>query len=230
MELRKALDQISEIHGHLAKSEIYKSYKSLPIALSGILAIAAARFWPSSTVVAIDEDPLAVTTARDNAAHNHVTGEISTSPLDVVAVEQPFDLVVANIQENVLLALADAMLAALAPHGILILSGLLTEQAAGVAAAYSARGLEVIAIRTSEADREWSAVMIPNAANIPAVMSAIETPPRTPGPPSGPVMLIIPLSACTIRSNAARVRYGPSWPNPEIEQYTMRGLRWRTRS
>ena len=66
--------------------------------------------------------------------------------------------------------------------------------------------------------RAWMAIMMPSAENIPAVMSAIDTPHLTPGPPSGPVTLIMPLSACTIRSSAARSRYGPSWPNPEIEQ------------
>ena len=54
--------------------------------------------------------------------------------------------------------------------------------------------------------RACSAVRMPNAAYIPAVMSAIETPARTPRPPGSPVMLIIPLSACTTRSNAARWR------------------------
>lgn len=46
MEIHKALNQISEIHGHLAKAEIYKSYKSFPIALSGILAIGVALVQP----------------------------------------------------------------------------------------------------------------------------------------------------------------------------------------
>lgn len=46
MEINKALSQISEIHGQLAKTEIYKSYKSFPIALSGLFAIAIAMFQP----------------------------------------------------------------------------------------------------------------------------------------------------------------------------------------
>ena len=48
--------------------------------------------------------------------------------------------------------------------------------------------------------------MIPKAAYIPAVMSAMETPQRTPCPPGSPVALIIPLSACRMRSSAARSR------------------------
>ena len=47
---------------------------------------------------------------------------------------------------------------------------------------------------------------MPNAACMPAVMSAMETPQRTPWDPGSPVTLIIPLSACTMRSIAARSR------------------------
>jgi len=46
MELRRALDQISEIHGQLAKGEVYKSYKSFPVAVSGMLAVIVATFQP----------------------------------------------------------------------------------------------------------------------------------------------------------------------------------------
>lgn len=42
MELERALHQIAEIHGHLARSEVYRGYRSLPLALSGFIALAAA--------------------------------------------------------------------------------------------------------------------------------------------------------------------------------------------
>jgi hypothetical protein len=42
MEYSKALSQISEIHGHLAKAEVYRGFRSLPVALSGMLGLAAA--------------------------------------------------------------------------------------------------------------------------------------------------------------------------------------------
>ncbi len=53
---------------------------------------------------------------------------------------------------------------------------------------------------------------------MPAVMSAIDVPQRTPRPSGSPVTLIMPLSACRIRSSAARSRYGPSCPKPDTEQ------------
>jgi len=42
MEYAKALDQISEIHQHLARTEVYRGYRSLPVALSGLVGLIAA--------------------------------------------------------------------------------------------------------------------------------------------------------------------------------------------
>ena len=41
MELDKALSQISEIHAHLLKSEVFRGYRSGPVALTGLVALAA---------------------------------------------------------------------------------------------------------------------------------------------------------------------------------------------
>ena len=57
------------------------------------------------------------------------------------ALRGPFDLVLANILANPLRQLATPMVRHLAPSALVILSGLLTHQAAGVIAAYRARGL-----------------------------------------------------------------------------------------
>jgi hypothetical protein len=44
MELRDALTQISEIRRQVARTEVFRGYKSLPVAFSGALAVAAAVF------------------------------------------------------------------------------------------------------------------------------------------------------------------------------------------
>ena len=60
---------------------------------------------------------------------------------------------------------------------------------------------------------------MPNAAYIPAVMSAIDTPARTPRPPGSPGDADHPALRLHDEVEARRdLRYGPSWPNPEIEQ------------
>jgi hypothetical protein len=37
-----ALEQIAEIHGHLAKGEVYRGWRAAPVALSGLVGLAAA--------------------------------------------------------------------------------------------------------------------------------------------------------------------------------------------
>jgi hypothetical protein len=44
MELRDALTQISEIRRQVARTEVFRGYKSVPIAFSGVLALMAAGF------------------------------------------------------------------------------------------------------------------------------------------------------------------------------------------
>jgi hypothetical protein len=43
-DVSRALEQIAEIHGHLAKGEVYRGWRSFPVACSGIVGLAAA-FW-----------------------------------------------------------------------------------------------------------------------------------------------------------------------------------------
>jgi hypothetical protein len=42
MDLSRALADLAEIHGHLAKGEIYRGYRPVPVAASGLIGIAAA--------------------------------------------------------------------------------------------------------------------------------------------------------------------------------------------
>jgi hypothetical protein len=47
MRLDQALSQISEIHAHLARGEVYRGYRPIPVAFSGIAALAAAALQPA---------------------------------------------------------------------------------------------------------------------------------------------------------------------------------------
>jgi ribosomal protein L11 methyltransferase len=110
-----------------------------------VLAIAAAKALHAN-ILASDIDPLSVQVARENARLNqtghliemiHATGFAAPE----FAQRGPFDLVLANILANPLRQLATPMARHLAPSALVILSGLLTHQAASVIAAYRARGL-----------------------------------------------------------------------------------------
>jgi ribosomal protein L11 methyltransferase len=129
---------------------------------SGVLAIAAARTFPGARVLAVDNDPLATAVARANARLNRVAGSVRV--LDAMGFDHamvrralPFDLVLANLLPNPLLALAPHMRLAVEPGGIAVLSGLLDHQAREVRATYAATGFH-LAHQRSRAG--WTALML----------------------------------------------------------------------
>jgi ribosomal protein L11 methyltransferase len=112
---------------------------------TGVLAIAAARAL-HERVLASDIDPPSVQVARENARLNVSVNWVQAIRATGFAAPQfaqsrPFDLVLANILANPLRQLATPMARHLAPSALVILSGLLTPQAASVIATYRARGL-----------------------------------------------------------------------------------------
>jgi ribosomal protein L11 methyltransferase len=131
---------------------------------TGVLAIAAAKSLHGK-VLASDIDALSVKVARENAKANGTGNRVQPiratgfSAPDFVSYG-PFDLVLANILANPLRQLAGPMSRHLAPSAFVILSGLLTHQAAGVIAAYRARGL--VPVRHLKIEG-WSSLLLHSA-------------------------------------------------------------------
>lgn len=48
MDVPRALDQIAAIHEQIAKGEVYRGYRSLPLAASGLIGLIAAWFEPAA--------------------------------------------------------------------------------------------------------------------------------------------------------------------------------------
>src|SRR5690606_20001751 len=120
---------------------------------SGILAVGALLLG-ASRAVAIDIDPDAVRVTVENAALNGVADRVEASTLPVERVTGEHELVLANIQANVLVPMAPALIARLAPGGVLVLSGILRDQADEVRAAFtSLRALG------AEEEGEWVALI-----------------------------------------------------------------------
>ncbi|XP_022749280.1 uncharacterized protein LOC111298843 isoform X2 [Durio zibethinus] len=118
---------------------------------SGILAIAALKFGASLSV-GVDIDPIAITSARQNAALNNigpeklqlhlVSGNTSSPLIDehkyvekqtscekvVESEQEKYDVVIANILLNPLLELADDIISHAKPGAAIGLSGILSEQ------------------------------------------------------------------------------------------------------
>ena len=127
---------------------------------SGILAIAAAKLWPASAVLAVDNDPIAVLACADNAAANQLGPRLISEATAAGVVAGRYPLVLANIQAHVLRELRGDLMARLEDGGTLVLSGLLTPQAPAVADEYVAGGLTLIAVRPSPDDPAWSSVVL----------------------------------------------------------------------
>lgn len=56
MDVSRALSQIAEIHQQIAKGEMYRGYRSIPVAASGLIGIAAASLQPRDLA---GRDPIA---------------------------------------------------------------------------------------------------------------------------------------------------------------------------
>jgi ribosomal protein L11 methyltransferase len=107
---------------------------------TGILArIARAR--GATFVVGVDIDPIALAASSAHAA-------LDTDVPQIHVADQPpdhwgpcFDLIVANILEGLLSALASSIRAALAPDGLVLLSGFTKPQAPSLRVLYESIGL-----------------------------------------------------------------------------------------
>jgi len=125
---------------------------------SGILAIAALLLG-ASRAAGCDIDPKAPDVARENAALNGVgperfpvwTGDVlKDRQLQQKLQGAQFDLILANIVADVILALAPAVPAYLAPDGRFVCSGIIDGRETEVMAGLERAGLEILAHRAQE--------------------------------------------------------------------------------
>ncbi|MEI6046758.1 MAG: 50S ribosomal protein L11 methyltransferase [Chloroflexota bacterium] len=133
---------------------------------SGILAIVAARMGIGYTL-ALDAYPPALEAARENISRNGVSDQIvveagslavrkksetlvysfeeeAQQPPAILEQVLPFDAIVCNTFAHVLVSLADALVGALRPGGLLISSGIARKKGDEVAAAFEAAGLKLL--------------------------------------------------------------------------------------
>lgn len=123
---------------------------------SGILAIAAAKLG-CGPILAVDRDPIAIDAARANIRRNRLGARIVVREGTLGPGMGPYDLILANLLAPVLRELAGMLAQALAPGGVLIASGVLSEQAGEITAALEAAGLRFVE-QVGEGD--WIALVL----------------------------------------------------------------------
>jgi ribosomal protein L11 methyltransferase len=120
---------------------------------SGVLAIAAWKLG-AAQVIAIDNDPDALTNARENVARNGGAGAVSITEADLSnATLESADLVIANLTGALLQRHAQTLRQLLALNGTLIVSGFTVEEEQKVARAFGAP-------RETVREGDWIALMI----------------------------------------------------------------------
>ena len=98
---------------------------------TGILSILAAKMKAAVPVHAIDIDPVAVRSARENARRNRVTDRIKALCGDASLIQAgKYDLIIANINRNIILEDLSTYSRGLRPEGHLITSGFYEEDCA----------------------------------------------------------------------------------------------------
>lgn len=132
---------------------------------TGLLAIGAAKLW-RHPVVASDIDAVAIEVTNQNARANGVAPLVRALIADGlthpgIAAHAPYDLVVANILASPLTQLAPSIARALAPGGMLVLSGLLTWQENMVVSFYTPHGL---ILQGRRRDGPWTALVLERPA------------------------------------------------------------------
>jgi len=107
---------------------------------SGILALSALRLgWKD--VAGFDNDAEAVRVSEENAALNELAGAVRFATADLVTglpAGTQAEVVLANIQADVLMRFVPELTGAVAPGGLLVLSGILAHENAAVRAAFAA--------------------------------------------------------------------------------------------
>ena len=123
---------------------------------SGILMIAAAKLGAKS-MMAIDNDEVAVSVAKQNLLKNNIFPEkfdIQTGNL-VSNVSSHFSLVTANILSEIIVHLLDDIYSVLGRNSIFICSGIIESKREVVEEKLLAKGFEIIDVRIKE---EWVAI------------------------------------------------------------------------
>jgi ribosomal protein L11 methyltransferase len=123
---------------------------------SGILALAAMRFG-ARRVIAIDNDPLAIKTARQNAAENGIRGvKFVLADVSNARTAGKFDLITANLFSELLTKVLPRWKPMLKTDGQLIASGILRSQEREVMCALRRHEFRTLTIRRRG---KWIAIL-----------------------------------------------------------------------
>ena len=129
---------------------------------SGILSIASVKLWPSALILALDIDDAAVETTLENIKVNNVWRQVRCKhsngfPRPRPGTSKKYDLIVANILAQPLIALAPHSISFLRNGGHIVLSGLLRTQEREILAIYNSLGFRLLSRKRL---KEWTTFIL----------------------------------------------------------------------
>ncbi len=146
---RMCLEALEDV---ISTDRTVKAWKVLDVGTgTGILGIACAKLG-AARVLCLDIDKKAIGIARENIRINEVNDRVKASSCDVNALEEDFDLIVANLTEKILVKLKPALVRLLRPGGYLIVSGIVIDNRSMIEESFL---VEPLVTYRSLAEKEW---------------------------------------------------------------------------
>jgi len=111
---------------------------------TGVLSIAASLLG-AGHVVGIDNDEWCLENGLENVELNNVNGNVEIKLAEIYDVkDEPFDLILANINKHILIDIADKIYQLTKDSGKVILSGLLVGDKTDIVELYSSKGFSLV--------------------------------------------------------------------------------------
>ena len=128
---------------------------------TGILGITAAKLG-AQDVICLDIDKKATEIARENAAINHVEDRLRIVNKDAMMINEPRNLIIANLTSKLLLKLSRHFTQLLLPEGYMIISGIIEQDAKDIEENFSVAQLIKSKVIT---EKEWVCYVLTKKAS-----------------------------------------------------------------
>ena len=146
---RMCIEAIEDI---IMNDRSIKEWKVLDVGCgTGILGITAAKMG-AQDVICLDIDKKAVEIAGENAAINNVKPSLRILNKNAAAINEPRNLIIANLTSNLLLNLRLHLVELLLPEGYMIISGIIEQDAKNIEEQFAANPLTLHKMIT---EKEW---------------------------------------------------------------------------
>jgi ribosomal protein L11 methyltransferase len=155
---RMCLQAIEDI---IMKDRSIKSWKVLDVGCgTGILGITAAKLG-AQDVIGVDIDKKAVEIARENAAINNVDECVKFLNRDVTSINEPRNLIIANLTAKLLLELRRHLTQLLVEEGYMIISGIIEQDTQSIEENFSTASFIRNKVIT---EKEWVCYVLKKSA------------------------------------------------------------------